>query len=108
MNKLINLKLVIWLTLSSTLIRCSEKNLKKCLRATFHENTMENIRHVMKKKDTCVISLIMFYDSKGKNPIKVYRALSCVLYYLIENYVFIDYLSCQSKTLIIIYSNIIL
>ena len=28
-------------------------------RATFHENTMENIRDVMKKKDTCVILIII-------------------------------------------------
>ena len=30
---------------------------------------------------------------------KVYRVLSCVFYYLIENYVSIDYLSCQLKKL---------
>ena len=29
----------------------------------------------------------------------VYRVLSCVVYYLIDNYVFIDYLSFQLKTL---------
>ena len=74
-------------------------------RATFHENTMENIRDVMKKKDTCVIPLIMFYESKGKNPIKVYRMLSCVLYSLINHYDCIDYLCCKSKTLSSIYSN---
>ena len=28
---------------------------------------MENIRDVMKNKDTCVIALIFFYESKGKN-----------------------------------------
>ena len=30
---------------------------------------------------------------------KTYKVLSCVVYYLIENYVCIDYLSCKSKTL---------
>ena len=63
---------------------------------------MENIRYVLKKNNTCVIALIMLYDNKGIKPKKVYRVLSCVLYYLIDNYVCIDYLSCQSKTLTII------
>ena len=35
----------------------------------------------------------------------MYRVLSCVVYTLIENYVCIDYLSCQSKTLCAISSN---
>ena len=34
----------------------------------------------------------------------MYRVLSCVIYYLIENYVCVDYLSCQSKNLISISS----
>ena len=37
----------------------------KFLRATFNENKMENIRDVMKKKDTCVIALMMFNENKG-------------------------------------------
>ena len=36
---------------------------------------------------------------KQKNTIRVYRVLSCVLYSVIDNYVFIDYICCQSKTL---------
>ena len=38
----------------------------KFLRATFHDNTIENIKYVMKKKNTCVIALMVFYGSKGK------------------------------------------
>ena len=60
---------------------------------------MELIRDFAKKKNTRVIALIMFYDNRGTKPKKVYRVLSCVLYSLIENYVCIHYLSCQSKTL---------
>ena len=60
---------------------------------------MKNIIDVMRKKDTCVIALVMFYESKTKNPIKFYRVLSFVLYYIIENYFCINYLCCQSKTL---------
>ena len=48
---------------------------------------MENIIDVMKNKDTCVISIILFYESKGEKPKKVYRVSSCVFYSLIENYV---------------------
>ena len=40
-----------------------------------------------------------------EDPKKVYRVLSCVLYSLMNIYVWIDYLSCQSKNLRIISSN---
>ena len=51
------------------------------------------------KKDTHVIALIIFYESKTKYSIKVYGVLSYVQYYITENYVFIDYLCCKSKKL---------
>ena len=35
----------------------------------------------------------------NKNPMKLYRVLICVLYSLIKNCVWIDYICCQSKTL---------
>ena len=41
------------------------------LGATFHPNTMENIIDVMRNRDTCVIALIMSYESKTKNPNKM-------------------------------------
>ena len=47
-----------------------KEQVEKFLRATFHENTMENIRYVMKNKDTCVIALIFFYESKQTKPKK--------------------------------------
>ena len=68
-------------------------------------NTMETIIYVMIKRGKCVIELIMFYGSKGTKPKNWYGLLSCFLYSIIENYVWIDYLSCQSKTLSSIYSN---
>ena len=40
---------------------------EKFLRATFHPNTMEIIRNFTRKKDTCIIAIIMFYESKTKN-----------------------------------------
>ena len=56
---------------------------------------METIRGCLKNKNTCIIALILFYENNGANPKKMYSVLSCVIYYLIDNYVCIDYLSCQ-------------
>ena len=53
--------------------------------ATLNQNTMEVIKGARRKKDICIIALIMFYMTKTNNPIKVYRVLSCVLYSFIEN-----------------------
>ena len=41
----------------------------------------------------------MFYDNITNNAKKVHSVLSCVLYYVIYSYVFIDYLCFQSKTI---------
>ena len=43
------------------------EQVEKCLRATFHPNTMEIIRNFTRKKDTCIIAIIIFYESKTKN-----------------------------------------
>ena len=51
------------------------------------------------KKNTSVMALIIIYENNGENEKTVYIVLSCVFYTLIENYVCIDYLPCQSKTL---------
>ena len=45
------------------------------------------------------MALIMIYENCGKDIRKVYRVLSFVVYTLIYNYVCIDYLLFQSKTL---------
>ena len=37
---------------------------EKFLKETFHQSTMTAIRNVTRKKDTCVIALVMFYDTK--------------------------------------------
>ena len=51
------------------------------------------------KKNTSVMALIMIYENNGEIPKQLYRVLSCVVYSFIDNYVFIEYLSCQSKIL---------
>ena len=48
--------------------------------------------------------LIIIYEDNGGNVKRMYRVLICFVYYLIDNYVCIHYLSCQSKTLISISS----
>ena len=53
---------------------------------------METIRDVMQNKDKYFIALIMFYESKLTKQNKLCRLLSCVLSYLIDHYVCIDYL----------------
>ena len=60
---------------------------------------METIMYFLKNKNTCVMALIMISDNNGGNAKKVYRGSSCVVYSLIENYVCIEYISFQSKSL---------
>ena len=60
---------------------------------------MNIIKDCLKNNNTYVMELISFYENNGVKPKKLYRVLSCVLYYPIDNYICIDYLACQSKTL---------
>ena len=59
------------------------KQVEICLIILFHKKTMETIRYCIRKKNTCVIAIIMFYENNGEKPKKVYKVLSCVIYYLI-------------------------
>ena len=52
-----------------------------------------------------VMALIIIYEHNGEIPKTVYRLLSYVVYNLIDNYVCIDDLLSQSKTLCDISSN---
>ena len=62
-------------------------------------------KNATKKENTCVISLVMFYETRTTNPMKVLRVLSLIVYYFIYNHVCIDYLGCQYKKLSIICSD---
>ena len=75
-----------------------EKN-QKCLGCYFSTKTMKAIRYCLMNKNTYVMALLMIYENSGKYIGKVYRVLSCVVYTLIDNYVCIYYISCQTKTL---------
>ena len=45
----------------------------------------------------------MFHDTSGVKLKKYFRVLSCVVYTIIENYICIEYLGCESKQLSEIY-----
>ena len=60
---------------------------------------MNCFRDCLKNKNTRVMAPIMIYENNRGIPKQVYRVLSCVVYYPIYNYVCIDYISCESKTL---------
>ena len=77
---------------------------EKCLSLSFDDSKMEAIKYCMIKKNTCVMALIMIYENNGEKTRKNNRVLSCVVYSLKDNYVCIEYLPCQSKTLISISS----
>ena len=79
------------------------KKVEKCLGYSFFIRTMKNIKKNLMKKNTFVMAPIVIYENNGEK--KVYRVLSCVVYTLIDNYVCIDYLLCQSKTVSDISSN---
>ena len=67
------------------------EQVEKLSKETFHPSNMSGIRNFM-KKNMCVIALVIFYENIKTNLMKVFRELSCVLYYVIDNYVCIDYL----------------
>ena len=66
------------------------------MKTTFGAITQPFLRATLLKK-TIVLALLMFYET-GAEKI-AYKLLSCVICTMIENYVCIDYLVCQSKTL---------
>ena len=66
---------------------------------------MKTIKNSMIQKNTSVMALVLIYENNGKDTKIVYIVLSCVVYNLIENYVCIDHILCQSKKLCDISSN---
>ena len=59
-------------------------------------------KNIMSKDNKCVIVLVMLYETIATNTVKLLRVLSCIVYSIINNYVCIDYLSCQYKKLSVI------
>ena len=55
------------------------------LGCSFSTKTMKTIRDFLLKNNIYVMALMMIYETVGKDIRKVYRALSCVVYTLIDN-----------------------
>ena len=53
------------------------------------------IKNVMAKKNTCVLELIMFHDTIQTKSNRAFIVLSCVIYTMVDNFVYIDYISCK-------------
>ena len=66
---------------------------------TFGPITQPYIKATLKKHNTKVLALLMFYQTRN-NPKKAFKVLSCVIYTIISNYVCIDYLACETKQII--------
>ena len=81
------------------------EKVQKYLGCSFSIKTMKTIKNCLMKNNTYIMALIIIYENNGKDIKTVYKVLICVVYTLIENYVCIEYLSCQSKTLCDISSN---
>ena len=69
---------------------------------TFGTITQNFIKNVMKNNNTCVLLLVMFYETRRKNETKYFIELICFIYTIIYNCVYIDYLACQSNKLSVI------
>ena len=69
----------------NTSLNCNKvfrEKVKKCLSVSFHKKTMETIKDFLRKKNICVMALIIFYDNNGEKTEKMYEVLSCVVYSL--------------------------
>ena len=76
--------------------RVFKDQVNKCTNTTFGAMTQPHISKILWKKR--VLALLIFYETR-KNPKKVFKVLSCVIYTIIRNYVCIDYLGYESKNL---------
>ena len=47
----------------------------------------------LKNNNRSVLALLMFHETRAINPEKYFRVLSCVIYTIIDNYIYIDYLA---------------
>ena len=70
---------------------------KSCLSSTFGADTNKHINKTLMKRDTRVLSLVVFYELGNINPGKMFKVLSCVIYTIIDRYVCIDYLGTEIK-----------
>ena len=75
--------------------KSSIEQVETCMHTKFGEITQPFIKAKSEKKNTSVLALIMFYEKRADISKKNFRVLSCVIYSIIKNYVYIDYIVCQ-------------
>ena len=70
----------------------------KCKKTTFGAMIQQLISKIVLKKNKSVSIIYVLWD-QTKKPKKNFKVLSCVIYTIIRNYVYIDYLGSESKKL---------
>ena len=68
------------------------------MKNTFGAITQPYIRATSTKNTTRVLALLIF-DETRKNHKKAFKVLTCVIHTIISDYVCIDDLACESKTI---------
>ena len=63
-------------------------HVEKCMNNTFGNATQTFIKNVMTKKNTRLLELIMFHEKRHKRPKKSFIVLSCVIYTIIDNFLY--------------------
>ena len=71
--------------------KASREQVESNMELTF-DKTMVHIRKVLRKDNTRVLALLMFYDNRKTT---IFMVLGSVIYFIMENYIFVDYLCCQ-------------
>ena len=52
----------------------------KIIKDKFHQSTMIGIKKVLRKNDTCVIALVIIYETKNKSNKSVLGVMLCPLF----------------------------
>ena len=73
--------------------------MENCINNTFGALTQPFILKTITKKNTSFLALIMFHGMSATKPKKYFRVLSCIIFIIIDNCIYIDFLACQSKQL---------
>ena len=69
---------------------------------TFSSKTMMPIIILLRKDNTRVLSLMMYHENRKK---MIFKLLRSVVYCIIDNYVYVYYLSCMQNKLHVNFSN---
>ena len=76
-----------------------KEKVKIFMKTTFGTMTQQHISKILPKPNTRVLALVMFYETRQKNSNKMFKVLSCVIYTITRNYVYIDYLGYEKTNL---------